>query len=77
LFLLVCLATSSLRKTGLVFVMLIVGTALGVRVFGVVADGTLAESLRILTAEAVLLGLSLAAYAGERVASASSANRRA
>jgi Domain of unknown function (DUF4345) len=77
LFVAVCLFTSSLRKTGLVFVALIVGTALAVRVFGTVADGTLAESLRVLIAETVLLGLSLAAYAGERFASASSASRRA
>jgi Domain of unknown function (DUF4345) len=77
LFVLVCLFTSSLRKTGLLFVMLIIGTALAVRIFGVVADGTLAESLRVLIAETVLLGLSLAAYAGERLAAASSASRRA
>ena len=77
LFVLVCLVTSNLRRTGLIFVALIVGTALAVRVFGVVADGTLAESLRVLIAESVLLGLSLAAYAGERLASASSASRRA
>jgi Domain of unknown function (DUF4345) len=77
LFVAVCLFTSSLRKTGLVFVALIVGTALAVRVFGVVADGTFAESLRVLIAETVLLGVSLAAYAGERLASASSASRRA
>jgi len=76
LFVLVCLLTASLRRTGLVFVVLIVGTALVVRVFGIVADGTLAESLRVLIAETVLLGLSLAAYAGERV-SESSASRRA
>ena len=67
LFVLVCLVTSSLRKTGLIFVALIVGTALVVRVFGVVADGTFAESLRVLIAETVLLGLSLAAYTGERL----------
>jgi hypothetical protein len=77
LFVLVCLLTSSLRRTGLVFVALIVGTALMVRIFGVVADGTLAESLRVLIAETVLLGLSLAAYAGERLTAASSASRRA
>jgi len=77
LFVLVCLATSSLRRTGLVFVALIVGTALAVRVFGIVADGTLAESLRVLIAETVLLSLSLAAYAGERMAFASSVSRRA
>jgi hypothetical protein len=77
LFVLVCLVTSSLRKTGLVFVALIVGTALAVRIFGIVADGTLAESMRVVIAETLLLGLSLAAYAGERLASASSANRLA
>src|SRR3974390_69807 len=75
LFVLVCLVTSSLRKTGLIFVALIVGTALLVRVFRVVAGGTFAETLRVLIAETVLLGLSLAAYAGERLASASSASR--
>ena len=67
LFVLICLVTSSLRKTGLIFVALIVGTALVVRVFGIVADGTFAESLRVLIAETVLLGLALAAYAGERL----------
>jgi len=76
LFILVCLLTSGLRRTGLVFVALIVGTALAVRIFGIVADGTLAESMRVTVAESVLLCLSLAAYAGERLAS-SSASRRA
>jgi hypothetical protein len=77
LFVLLCLVTSSLRRTGLVFVALIVGTALAVRIFGIVADGTLAESMFVLVAETVLLGLSLAAYTGERFVSSSSANRRA
>jgi hypothetical protein len=77
LFALVCLVTSSLRKTGLVFVAMIIGTALAVRIFGVIADGTFAESSRLLAAEAVMLCLSLVAYAGERLASASSASRRA
>jgi len=77
LFVLVCLANSSLRKTGLGFVALIVGTALAVRIFGIVADGTLAESLRVLVAETVLLGLSLGAYTGERLAFGNSASRRA
>jgi hypothetical protein len=77
LFVLLCLVTSSLRKTGLVFVALIVGTALAVRIFGVIADGTFAESVHLLVPETALLALSLAAYAGERLASTSSANRRA
>ena len=72
LFVLVCLVVSSLRRTGLVFVALIVGTALAVRIFGVVADGTFAESVHLLIPETVLLGLSLAAYAGERLASSES-----
>ena len=77
LFLLVCLLTSSLRRTGLVFVALIIGTALAVRLFGVIADGTFTESLRLLIAETVMLSLSLAAYSGERLVSSSSASRRA
>jgi Domain of unknown function (DUF4345) len=77
LFVLVCLVTSSLRRTGLVFVALIVGTALAVRIFGVIADGTLAESLHLLIAETVLLALSLGAYTGERLVFSSSASRRA
>lgn len=77
LFLAVCLATSGLREIGLVFVMLVIGTALLVRIFGVIADGTFTESLRLLAAETVLLSLSLAAYAGERLVSSSSASRRA
>jgi hypothetical protein len=77
LFILMCLLTSGLRRTGLLFVALVVGTALAVRLFGIVADGTLAESLRVTIAETALLGLTLAAYAGERLTSDSSAIRRA
>jgi len=77
LFVLVCLVTSSLRKTGLVFVMLVIGTALAVRVLGIVLDGTLAESLRLVVAETVLLCLSFAAYFGEQFATGNSAIRRA
>ena len=76
LFVLVCLVTSSLRRTGLVFVALIVGTALAVRIFGVVADGTFAESVHLLIPETVLLALSLAAYAGERLALAANSEIR-
>jgi hypothetical protein len=67
LFVLICLLTSNLRRTGLLFVALIVGTALAVRIFGIMADGTFAESLRLVIAETVLMGLSLFAYAGERL----------
>src|SRR5882724_6555555 len=68
LFILVCLLTSGLRRIGLVFLAMIVGTALAVRIFGIIADGTLTESIRVTIAESLLLCLSLAAYAGERLA---------
>jgi ABC-type amino acid transport system permease subunit len=77
LFVLICLVTSSLRRTGLVFVALIIGTALVVRIFGTLADGSLAQSVHLLIAEAVMVSLSLAAYVAERFASDSSASRRA
>ena len=47
LFVLLCLVTSSLRRIGVVFVALIIGTVLGVRLFGTVADGAFADSLRV------------------------------
>ena len=68
LFVLICLLTASLRTTGLLFVTIIIGTALVVRAFGAAVDGSVAESARLLIAETVLLALSLAAYAGERLA---------
>ena len=77
LFVLLCLVTSSLRRTGLVFVALIIGTVLIVRLFGIVADGAFADSLRVLIAETVLFCLSLAAYAGERLSPDNSLKRRA
>ena len=77
LFLLICLVTSSLRKTGLVFVALIIGTALTVRLLGTLADGSLAQSVHLLVAEMVMLSLSLAAYLAERLVSDNSASRRA
>jgi hypothetical protein len=77
LFVLICLVTSRLRKTGLVFVALIIGTALAVRIFGTLADGSLAQSVPLLVAETVMVSLSLAAYLAERLASDNSASRRA
>lgn len=77
LFILVCVLTSGLRRTGLVFVAMIVATALAVRIFGIIADGTLTESMRVTIAESLLLCLSLAAYAGEWLASDISFIRRA
>jgi Domain of unknown function (DUF4345) len=77
LFVLICLVTSSLRRTGLVFVALIIGTALAVRIFGTLADGSLAQSVHLLIAEAAMVSLSLAAYVAERFVSDNSASRRA
>ena len=77
LFVLTCLVSSSLRRTGLVFVALLLGTALAVRIFGVVTDGSFAQSVHLLIAEAVMLSLSLAAYVAERLVSDNSASRRA
>jgi len=77
LFVLLCLVTSSLRRIGLVFVALIIGTVLIVRLFGIVADGAFTDSLRVLTAEAALFCLSLVAYAGERWSPDNSRSRRA
>jgi Domain of unknown function (DUF4345) len=77
LIVLLCLVTSSLRRLGLVFVALIIGTVLSVRLFGIVADGAFVASLRVLIAETVLFCLSLAAYAGERLSPDNSRSRRA
>ena len=77
LFVLICLVTSSLRRTGLVFVALIIGTALAVRIFGTLVDGSLAQSVHLLIAEAVMTSLSTAAYVAERFAVDNSASRRA
>ena len=56
---------------------LIIGTALIVRIFGVIVDGTFTESLRVLIAETVLLVLCLGAYMGERLSPDISEIRRA
>ena len=56
--------------------MFIVGTALAVRLLGIILDGTLAESLRVVGAETVLLILSLAAYSGERLMNNNPVNPR-
>ena len=64
IFTLICLLSSRRRINGLSFVATLVGTALAVRLFGVVADGTFIQSARVLAAEAGLVSLSgLALYA--------------
>jgi len=64
LFALFCLVTAR-RRVGLVFVATLIGTALVVRMLGAAADGTLAESLRLILVEAMLLAASLAALIAE------------
>ena len=60
IFTLICLF-SARRMIGLYFVMTIIGAALAARLFGVAADGTLFESLRLIGVETLLLLLSGAA----------------
>jgi hypothetical protein len=67
IFTLICLLSAHRRITGLYFVVTVIGTALVVRLFGVVQDGTLVESLRVLGAEAALVTLSGAALYMELV----------
>jgi hypothetical protein len=50
---------------GLSFVATVIGVALVVRIFGVLSDGTLNESLRVLSAETVLLSLSVIGLCAE------------
>jgi Domain of unknown function (DUF4345) len=61
IFTLICLLSPHRRITGLYFVVTVIATALVVRLFGVVADGTFAESAQVLGAEAVLVILSVVA----------------
>lgn len=57
LFILYCLASRQRVTTGLRFVVMLVSVVLVVRVFGMLADGTVHESMRLVRAEIVLLGL--------------------
>ena len=56
---LTCVLSSSRLRTGLFFVAVIFGVALAVRILAIVSDGTLRESLSLLSAEALLLTLSI------------------
>jgi Domain of unknown function (DUF4345) len=66
IFTLTCVVLARRRITGLYFVATVIGTALAVRLYGVVTDGTLAASVPVLVAEAVLVILSVAALYLER-----------
>jgi cytochrome b561 len=78
-FVVVCLLSSARRMAGLHFVIIVIGVVLLVRAFGIYQDGTLMESRKILAAEVVLMTLSIAGLAlerlGRRQAAASFANQ--
>src|SRR5262245_62222687 len=56
-FTLSCLISANRVLTGLSFVSIMVGVALVVRIFGIVVDGSLRESLGLVGAETILLVL--------------------
>jgi hypothetical protein len=66
-YLLLCLITRARRIAGLLFVAVLMGAVLLVRLFSVAADGTLSQSLPVITAETMILALSIAALVAERM----------
>jgi hypothetical protein len=54
-----CLVSRQRLLSGLVFVSTMLVVALGVRIFGIAVDHTLAESLRVTISEVVLLSLAI------------------
>jgi hypothetical protein len=66
---LACLTSVNRMRTGLWFVIGMVAPVLVIRVYGVVTDGTLADSIRILIPETVLLVLAGAGIAASRAVS--------
>jgi hypothetical protein len=54
-----CVISTRRHLAGLSFVATIIGVALAVRIFGVLMDGTLSESVRVLFAEGALLSFSV------------------
>jgi hypothetical protein len=60
-----CLVFPGQRRSGLYLVAAVIGVVLAARVYGVLLDGTLAENIRVLMAEAVVLVLSTFAILGE------------
>jgi len=63
-FTLTCLTRRRLYAIGLYFVLALIGTALLIRGYGVMVDGTIGPSLRVLAAESVIFLLSAAALIG-------------
>lgn len=66
--LLTCLLSNRRVRLGLWFNLILIGVVLLVRLYGIALDGTLAENQRVLTAEAVLLSITLIALALDAVA---------
>ena len=64
IFTLTCLTRRPLHAIGLYFVLALIGTALLVRGYGVIVDGTIGPSLRVLLAEAIVFLVSAAALSG-------------
>ena len=63
---LLCLVSVRRRTAGLGFIAILIGIVLVVRVFGILHDGTLVQSRTVLTAESVLLALSVLGLTAER-----------
>jgi hypothetical protein len=63
---LACLVSPLRLHIGLSFVATIFGVALAVRVFAILDDGTLQQSLALLSAEAILLTLSIIGLIAEK-----------
>jgi hypothetical protein len=66
IFVLSCLISERRILTGLVFVALVMATALLVRVFGMLADGSVQQSIGLVRAEAIMLVLFTVAVFVER-----------
>lgn len=60
-----CLISSRRHFAGLLLIATIIGVALAVRVYGVLTDGTLMASLRVLLAEGTLFSLAVVSILGE------------
>jgi len=59
IFVLSCLVSKRRILTGFIFVLTILGVALGVRLYGMTVDGTVSESMHLVRAEAVVIALCL------------------
>jgi len=76
IFTLTCLLLARRRITGLLFVTTVIGTALIVRLYGVMTDGTFSASVPVLMAETVLILLSGVALYLERAVTSPEAGEK-